>query len=213
MPISTVPVSTVPVSTVVFDIGGVLEDAPAPPVGVAQEWEARLGLPPGELNERLGDVWAAGAIGAVSEAEVHRAIGRLLRLEEAQVDAFMQDIWTEYLGTLNVELAEYFSGLRPRYRTAMLSNSFVGAREKEQERYGFGDITDLIVYSHEVGTCKPDPRIYRLTCDRLGVLPEQMIFLDDQPQFVDAALEAGIVAILYQDNEQAIADINARLRA
>jgi epoxide hydrolase-like predicted phosphatase len=200
-----------PVRAVVFDIGGVLEDAP--PTGVAERWEAALGLRPGELNERLGGVWEAGAIGAISEGEVHRSIGRLLGLDEAQASAFVQDIWTEYLGTLNAELAGYFSSLRPRYRTAMLSNSFVGAREREQERYGFGDITDLIVYSHEVGMSKPDPSIYQLTCDRLGVRPEQVVFLDDRPDFVEAALEAGITAILFQDNEQAIADIEARLKA
>jgi putative hydrolase of the HAD superfamily len=95
----------------------------------------------------------------------------------------------------------------------MLSNSFVGAREREQERYGFGDITDLIVYSHEVGMSKPDPSIYQLTCDRLGVRPDQVVFLDDRADFVEAALEAGITAILFQDNEQAIADIEARLNA
>src|SRR3982074_266220 len=200
-----------PVRAVVFDIGGGLEDTP--PTGVAERWEATQGLRPGELNERLGGVWEAGAIGAISEGEVHRSVGRLLGLDEAQVSAFVQDIWTEYLGTLNAELAGYFSSLRPRYRTAMLSNSFVGAREREQERYGFGDITDLIVYSHEVGMSKPDPRIYRLTCDRLGVRPEQVVFLDDRPDFVEAALEAGITPILFQDNEQAIADIEARLNA
>jgi hypothetical protein len=47
-----------PVRAVVFDIGGVLEDAP--PIGVAEGWEAALGLRPGELNERLGGVWEAG---------------------------------------------------------------------------------------------------------------------------------------------------------
>jgi epoxide hydrolase-like predicted phosphatase len=200
----------VPVRAVVFDIGGVLEDAP--PIGVAETWEARLGLPPGGLNQRLARVWEAGAIGAIGEADVHRSIGRLLRLGEAEVDAFTRDIWTEYLGTLNGELAGYFRGLRPRYRTALLSNSFVGAREREQERYGFGDVTDLIVYSHEVGMSKPDPRVYRLTCDRLGVRPEQVVFLDDAAEFVDAAVSVGITGILFEDNEQAIADIEAALR-
>lgn len=198
-----------PVRAVVFDIGGVLEDTP--PVGVAEKWEATLRLRPGELNDRLGGVWEAGAVGAVSEAEVHASIGLLLRLDDAQVQAFMQDIWTEYLGTLNTELAGYFSRLRPRYRTALLSNSFVGAREREQERYGFAGITDLIVYSHEVGMAKPDPRIYQLTCDRLAVRPEQMIFLDDRADFVEAALDTGINAILYHDNDQAMADLEAAL--
>ena len=198
------------VRAVVFDIGGVLEDTPA--TGVVEKWEAALRLRPGELNERLGGVWRAGEIGAISEAEVRASIAVRLRLDDAQAEAFMHDIWTEYLGTLNTELASYFGGLRPRYRTALLSNSFVGAREREQERYGFGDITDLIVYSHEVGMAKPDPRIYRLTCERLGVRPEQAVFLDDQADFVDGALETGMRAILYEDNDQAFGDLEAALR-
>jgi epoxide hydrolase-like predicted phosphatase len=198
------------VRAVVFDIGGVLEDTP--PTGVVEKWEAALRLRPGELNERLGDVWLAGEVGAISEAEVTARVAMLLQADDAQVEAFMHDIWTEYLGTLNTELASYFGGLRPRYRTALLSNSFVGARERERERYGFGDITDLIVYSHEAGMAKPDPRIYRLTCDRLGVRPEQAVFLDDRPDFVEGALETGMRAILYEDNDQAFGDLEAALR-
>src|SRR5262245_21012057 len=55
---------------------------------------------PGELNERLCGVWEAGAIGAVSEAEVRDSIARILRLDDARANAFLADIWTEYLGTL-----------------------------------------------------------------------------------------------------------------
>jgi epoxide hydrolase-like predicted phosphatase len=198
------------VRAVVFDIGGVLEDTP--PIGVVEKWEAALRLRPGELNERLSGVWRAGEIGAISEAEVRASVALLLQLDDAQVEALMHGIWTEYLGTLNTELASYFGGLRPRYRTALLSNSFVGAREREQERYGFGDITDLIVYSHEAGMAKPDPRIYRLTCDRLGVRPEEVVFLDDRADFVEGALETGMRAILYEDNDQAFGDLEAALR-
>ena len=198
------------VRAVVFDIGGVLEITPS--LGVPEKWERKLGLQPGELGERTHRVWEAGAIGTISEDDVQRSIGELLGLDEAQVDAFMEDIWTEYLGTLNVELTEYFRGLRPRYRTAILSNSFVGACSRERERYHFDEMTDLIVYSHEVGMSKPDRRIYELTCERLGVRPEEMIFLDDTEWAVDGARAIGIQAVLFEDNAQTIAEIKARLR-
>jgi hypothetical protein len=45
----------------------------------------------------------------------------------------MAEMWEEYLGTPNVELIDWFRDLRPRYRTGIIS-SFVGAREREQER-------------------------------------------------------------------------------
>jgi epoxide hydrolase-like predicted phosphatase len=199
------------IRAVVFDIGGVLEVTPD--LGVTAKWEQRLHLKPGELDERLRSVWRGGSLGTLSEEEVHKSISEIMGMNEAQVDAFMDDIWQEYLGTLNVELAAYFSSLRPRYQTAILSNSFVGARRKEQERYHFEDMTDLIVYSHEVGMSKPDRRIYELTCERLGMQPAEVIFLDDREAAVDAAREFGMHAILFQETGQAIADIQTCLQA
>jgi epoxide hydrolase-like predicted phosphatase len=74
-------------------------------------------------------------------------------------------------------------------------------------------MVDVAIYSHEEGVRKPDPRIFALTCERLGVRPEEIVFLDDIEGNVAAATAYGIQAILYRDNAQAIADIQARLQA
>ena len=160
---------------------------------------------------RLAGVSAAGAVGAISEQQAGQRIAEILGLDASQLRAFLADLWTEYLGTLNTDLASYFAGLRPRYRTGIISNSFVGARQREQQRYGFGDMTDLIVYSHEAGMSKPDPRIYQLACDGLGVLAAEVVFLDDVPENVTAARQAGLHGVLFQETGQAIADIQALL--
>jgi epoxide hydrolase-like predicted phosphatase len=194
---------------VLLDIGGVLETTPS--LGTAERWESVFGLLPGQLAERAREVWAAGAVGTISEADVHRRLSEVLGVDRADIDAFMADMWVEYLGTPNVELIEWFRGLRPRYRTGIISNSFVGAREREQERYGFGELTDTIVYSHEVGIAKPDPRIYHLTCDRLGVSPEDVVFLDDVEENVEGARAAGIRAVRFADTGEAIAEVEALL--
>jgi putative hydrolase of the HAD superfamily len=156
-------------------------------------------------------VWRAGSIGAIAEAEVEARIRAILGLDAAQVAAFMADLWDEYCGTLNAELTAYFAGLRPRYRTAILSNSFAGAREHEHARYGFGDLCDLIIYSHEVGLAKPDPRIYALTAARLGLAPAEIVFLDDVEAAVAAARACGWHAVQFHDTAQAIAEIQAHL--
>lgn len=199
------------IRAVVFDIGGVLEITPD--TGMMEKWEQRLHLKPGELDERMASVWRAGSLGACSEEDVQQSLKELIGMDQGQVDAFWHDLWEEYLGTLNIELAAYFSSLRPRYQTAIISNSFVGARTREQECYHFDAMTDLIIYSHEVGIAKPDQRIFELTCERLSVQPAEMIFLDDVEGHVKAARAFGIHAILFQETSQAIADIQACLQA
>src|ERR1700683_3360634 len=197
------------IRAVVFDIGGVLETTPY--LAITQRWEARLGLPAGGLDERMHEAWVGGSIGPITEHDVHQAVRDRLGLDEPQLEAFMADLWREYLGSPNTELIEYVRQLRPRYRTGILSNSFVGAREREQQAYGFEDLVDEIVYSHESKMGKPDPRIYALTCARLDVSPEAAVFLDDHGPFVTAARESGLHAVRYQANAQAIADIEALL--
>jgi epoxide hydrolase-like predicted phosphatase len=197
------------IRAVVFDIGGVLEITPD--LGVTRHWEKRLGLAAGELDQRMHEAWVGGSIGTITLDDVHQALQDRLGLDERQLPAFMADLWREYLGTPNTELIEFASRLRPRYRTGILSNSFVGAREREQRAYGFEDLVDEIVYSHESKMGKPDPRTYALACARLGVRPEEAVFLDDHDPFVTAAREAGLHAVRYQDNAQAIADIEELL--
>lgn len=194
------------IHAVIFDIGGVLEITPD--LGWAGAWESRLGLTPGELHQRMADTWRAGGVGAITEADVHQAARDHLGLDQRQLAELMADLWREYLGTPNTELIGYARELRPRYRTGILSNSFVGARPREQAAYGFEELVDDIVYSHECGISKPDPRSYALACERLGVSAADTIFLDDHAPNVEAARQAGLQAVLYLDNAQAISDIS-----
>ena len=106
-----------------------------------------------------------------------------------------------------MELVEYFRGLRPKYQTAIISNSFVGAREKEAEAYQFDTICDFIIYSHEVGLRKPDPRIFALTCERLRLKPAEIIFVDDHPEVFTSAVEMGMHCFEFKENAQTIAAI------
>jgi epoxide hydrolase-like predicted phosphatase len=197
------------IQAVVFDIGGILEITPD--LGWAPAWESRLGLAPGEIGERMADAWRGGEIGTVSEAEVRQAARERLGLDDGQLAQFMADLWREYLGTANTELIEYARRLRPRYRTGILSNSFVGAREREQAAYGFEDLVDELVYSHECGLRKPDPRSYALVCARLNVEAAQVAFLDDSEKNVEGARQAGLHAVLYSGNAQAIGEIEGLL--
>ncbi|GGV25936.1 phosphatase [Streptomyces longisporoflavus] len=196
---------------VILDIGGVLEMTPQ--TGWVQRWEARLGLPPGTVHERMRDVWQAGCVGSISEREVRDQVAARLDLGTPQVEAFMADLWAEYLGTPNEELIAYVRGLRGRCRLGILSNSFVGARERETALYQFDELVEQIVYSHEIGIEKPDPRAFESTCARLSVRPQDCLFVDDVAVNVEGARAAGMQSHLFEDNAGTITRVTAHLAA
>lgn len=196
---------------IIFDIGGVLEVTPA--TGWERGWEQRLGLPAGAVNQRLAHVWRAGSVGAISEQEVSTQVSVVLGLDVTLTGKFMADLWAEYLGSPNRELIVHLRDLRPRCTLGILSNSFVGARERVEERYHFGELVDQIIYSHEIGVSKPDRRTFEMTCTRLGVRAEDCLFLDDVAGNVQAARAVGMQGLLFQDNAQAMARIADHLSA
>ncbi|NEC10497.1 HAD family phosphatase [Streptomyces sp. SID7909] len=194
---------------VILDIGGVLEITPE--TGSTQRWEERLELPFGTVDERMRDVWQAGCVGSISEREVHEQVAARLGLDAPQVEAFMADLWAEYLGTPNEELIAYVRGLRGSCGLGILSNSFVGARERETALYHFDELVEHIAYSHEIGVEKPDPRAFEAVCAALEVRPESCLFIDDLAVNVEAARAVGMQAHLFQDNARTIARIAAQL--
>jgi HAD superfamily hydrolase (TIGR01509 family) len=68
---------------------------------------------------------------------------------------------------------------------------------------------DVIVYSHEVGWRKPDPRIYHAVCERLGCAPQDTVLLDDVAANIEGARAVGMHGVVFTGTAQAIADLQA----
>jgi epoxide hydrolase-like predicted phosphatase len=202
----------VTVAAVVFDVGGVLERVDEEGAWLAA-WQRRLGMDEAAFGAALEQVDPDGQIlvGGLTEAQFRRRYAEALGLTGTQTEEFMQDMWDWYCGELDERMVAFVTGLRPRYATAILSNSADGARREEQSRYRFGDLVDTIVYSHEVGVAKPDPQVFALTVERLGVAAGSCVLLDDAPENVEAARAFGMQAVLHTDAEDSIAAITALL--
>ena len=189
------------IRAVVLDIGGVLEVVdddvfPGPA-------ERRLGLAPGSIAGGLAGLPGDAMLGAVTEAEIRAEWQRALDLDDAQVDELVEDYWRWYVGTLDRPLLDWFAAQRSHRLTAILSNSGPGARERERH-HGFEDVTDDIVYSHEVGLAKPDPAVYALATRRLGVAPDEVVLLDDFAANVEGARAYGWHAVLHEDTATSV---------
>jgi epoxide hydrolase-like predicted phosphatase len=93
-------------------------------------------------------------------------------------------------------------------RTALLSNSWgTGTYPREI----LDPLFDVIVISGEVGMRKPDPKIFRLTAEKLGVAPDECVFVDDHPGHLKAALELGMKTVLHRSPKETIEELEAML--
>jgi len=89
--------------------------------------------------------------------------------------------------------------------TALLSNSW----GNEYPREMWADMFDVVVISGEVGLRKPEPAIFHLTSDRLGLRPAQCVFVDDLRHNVEAAAALGWVGVHHRTYTETAAELEA----
>ena len=147
--------------------------------------------------------------GKISEAEFSDAFAeRLSEVSGRPVDA---KGLIPRLFRMNLE-EEMFAAIAKvkaaGFKTGLLSNSW-GTNVYPRDR--FVGLFDEVVISGEVGLRKPDPAIFELMTDRIGVPPEESVFVDDHPGHLEAALEHGMTTVLHRSPAQTIAELEGLL--
>ena len=215
------------IQAVIFDYGGVLSTTPF--AGIA-EFERQMGYPERSLSQLLFGKGASpqGPTEAIPDHDWHLLETGRLTLDEfhdrlaARSEAALGKpldlgVYAQFLRELGVGVhwmvVHRVRELRAAgYRTAILTNNV-----KEWGRYWKEsiplDLFDVIVDSCDVGLRKPDPAIFHLTCERLGVAPEAAVFLDDTRRHVETARQVGLHAILVREPWAALAELDAILES
>lgn len=198
------------IQAVAFDIGDVLERI-APFEEFSERWRLLLGMTGPDFAAALEtvDPHRASRTGALTEVQLTERYAAALGMSESLTAEFTADMWDWYCGELDAEMVGFAASLRPRLRTGILSNSVAGARREEQARYGFAELVDVVVYSHEIGVAKPEPEAFRLLCRALGVQPAELVFLDDVPGHIEVACQLGIHGIVHVAAPNSIAAVEA----
>jgi len=107
---------------------------------------------------------------------------------------------------------EFIRGLRSRVRVGMITNAWPGIRRYLVDEFKIADAFDPLIVSAEAGIAKPDPRIYQLALERLGIEPAEAVFVDDFEANADGARWVGMQAVHFTSTPQAIAALRALLR-
>jgi putative hydrolase of the HAD superfamily len=97
------------------------------------------------------------------------------------------------------------------YRMAMLTNNVREWEPLWRSMLPVDEIFETVVDSGFVGCRKPESKIYAMTLERIALAPEACLFVDDVEVNCEGARRAGINAVHFRDNVQAIAEIRAAL--
>ena len=98
------------------------------------------------------------------------------------------------------------------YRTGLITNNIREAGDQWRAKVPLDELFDVVIDSSAVGLRKPNPAIFHLALEQLGgVHPARAVFLDDHPGNVAGAQAAGLRALLVDDPDEALADLDALL--
>jgi putative hydrolase of the HAD superfamily len=200
---------------VIFDLGGVVFGSPFEHF---DEYERTTKLPAGSVRGVIArssehGAWTALERGELTMPEFCAALDAEAAAQDIAINAGeIMAMIGRGVGA-RPEMIGAIAKIRERgLRTAALTNNWPGG-DGNGSPPGLRSLTvfDVVVESAVEGMRKPDPRIYHLTCARLGVEPAAAVFLDDIGANLKPARAMGMTTIKVDDTAQALRDLEAVL--
>ena len=202
------------IKNLLFDLGGVIMDIRR--LNCVASFE-RLGMK--DADSFLGEYSQKGPFlqleeGAISEEQFRDAVRQFIdgEVTDEQIDSAFCD----FLVGIPKYRLEQLRQLKQQYKIYMLSNtnSIMWrsriAEDFRQEGLEREDYFDGIVTSFEAKSIKPDAKIFHTVVEKLGINPEETLFLDDSQKNLDAAAELGFKTLLVTPGSEFFDLLNAQ---
>jgi epoxide hydrolase-like predicted phosphatase len=174
------------IKAVIFDCFGVLTE---------DSWHSyRIGLPKGQ-SLQAQELMHSYSAGFIERSEFISSVSKIT----ARPPEFIEQLIGKETNK-NLVILSYIKDLKKKgYKIGLLSNiannwirDYFLTKEEQK-------LFDAMVFSFEAAMTKPDRRIFQLACDKLGVVPEEAILVDDIERYCVAAREIGMQAVWYND--------------
>jgi putative hydrolase of the HAD superfamily len=138
--------------------------------------------------------------GELTEADFAEGFGELLELEPERRGGLVERMFGHIQP--DAEMVEALRRARAQgVRTGLISNSMGAGR---YDRSTFPELFDGVVISGDEGMHKPEPAIYELGCERVGLAPAECVFVDDLRENCEGAEAVGMTAVLHRGAERTL---------
>ena len=203
------------IEAVIWDFGGVFTSSP---FEAFNRLETEMGAPKDHIRRVNATNHHENAWALFERNEVDAARFDQLFLAESTALGFPirgADVLPKLSGELRPRMVEALKLCKVRYKVGCITNNVVsmhspGQNEVQQAAGAMGQVMplfDAIIESSKAGVRKPDPRIYQMMCDLLGVQADRCIYLDDLGINCKPAAALGMKAIKVIDVDQTLAEL------
>ncbi|MFA5954808.1 MAG: HAD family phosphatase [Patescibacteria group bacterium] len=182
------------VKAIFFDSGSVLVTEGYNP-GIRQ-YEESHGLNAGELYASAHDrpYWKEFTLGNISEKKYYEELKKDFK-GELNIVELNKNIYGHFAP--NTELYEFIKTLKGKFILGVISNNPKEWFEYLNSSYGWDNLFTVKTVSGFDHIRKPDKRIFDLALARAGVKGEEAVYIDDRPERVQGANDAGMKVLLY----------------
>jgi putative hydrolase of the HAD superfamily len=202
------------VEAVIWDFGGVFTTSP---FEAFARFESERGLPADIIRRTNASNHWENAWAKFERAELDiETFDQLFAEESLALGAEVRgkDILPLLSGDLRPEMVEALKSVKARFKTGCITNNLpanaIGsASGRSLYVADVMALFDHIIESAKIGLRKPDPRIYRMMIDALGVDPQHCVYLDDLGVNLKPARDMGMTTIKVVNAPQAIAELEA----
>ena len=198
------------ITTILFDFAGVLTSSPWG--ALTEAGGGNLELLIGAYEQDTDHPWHQVERGEIPIGEWAVAVAALGKAQGIDVDfSPLQSMLGDM--TVHEQVIGRIRTLRVEgYQLGLITNNVREGSSTWRSLVPVDELFDAVVDSSEVGIRKPNPAIFHHTLGLLGgVRPDHAVFLDDSPGNVDGARRAGLQAILVDDPDAALAELDALL--
>ncbi|MBA4087268.1 MAG: HAD family hydrolase [Novosphingobium sp.] len=203
-------------AAVIFDFGGVITSSP---FEAFNRLEAERGLPQDfvrSVNARNGDTnaWALFERAEIDSAEFDRRFAEEARALGHELDG--ASVLAVLAGAVRPAMVSALDRLKTEgFRLGCITNNvpaghgagMARSADAHDEMEQIFARFEHVIESSKAGVRKPDPRIYLMMCEALGLAPAQCVYLDDLGINCKPAAALGMQAIKVTSGEQALADL------
>ena len=147
-------------------------------------------------------------VGSLAQAEFEPRFTKAIGLPADRADGIAGRLFA-HSGPDEAMLGAVKAAKKAGFRTGLISNSWGDALEYDRD--AFTELFDGWVISHEVGLRKPDPRIYELGAEQVGLPIDQCIFVDDLGGNLKPARALGMTTILHRTADETIPQLEELL--